>query len=281
MAIVAADIIIYGAAAMPETDSATPVGGAINRAIKILTLDMGDTGGTGQIDFVSDDAADTDQTIRITGRLADGSLVTEGPITLNGTTPVTSASQNFERILKIEIRDVTDAAVNDAAGTITFTNAAGPTIIATAEGTTASVTGLAVTFIRRPFFAALAEDAGGSPVVLYEKVFVANNHQTLALLGAKIELTFDGIDSIVDFDLEDARNDTNNTGGNRTAEPAGAGMLGAPTWADTILSVPGTDLGDEATGTSDHIGVWMRLSMAAGQAPQNTNLTFQVTGSST
>ena len=58
-------------------------------------------------------------------------------------------------------------------------------------------------------------------------------------------------------------------------------MLGAPTWADTILSVPGDSLGPQPTGTSDHIGTWMRLSLSAGQAPVNTNITFNVTGSST
>lgn len=270
MAIVAADIIIYGAAAMPENDTADPVGGAIDKTIKILSLDMSDVGGTDALDVVSDNAGDTTQTVTITGRLASGVIDTE-VYTLAGTTPQTGTVQ-FERVLKIVVSAT-------YLGILTVEDNSGNVTLGTLEGTVTAPGGAAVLELRRPFYAALAEDSGGSAVTLYEKVFVANTHATLALLAANIELTFDGTSSLVDFDLEDARNDTNNTGGNRTAEPAGAGMLGAPTWADSILAVPGTDLEDISSG-NDHIGVWMRLSMAAGQAPENTNLTFNITGSS-
>ncbi len=270
MAIVAADIIIYGAANMPETAAATPVGGAIDKTIKILSLDMSDVGGTDSLDVVSDNAGDTTQTVTITGRLASGVIDTE-VYTLAGTTPQVG-SVLFERILKIVVSAT-------YLGILTVDDTSGSAVLGTLEGTVTAPGGAAVLELRRPFYAALAEDSGGSAVVLYEKVFVANTHATLALLAANIELTFDGTSSLVDFDLEDARNDSN-TVTNRVTEPAGGDMLGAPTWADTILAVPGTDLEDISSG-ADHIGVWMRLSMAAGQAPENTNLTFNITGSST
>ena len=46
MQVESTDIIIYGAANMPESDVATPVGGAIDRTVKILDTDMQDIGGT-------------------------------------------------------------------------------------------------------------------------------------------------------------------------------------------------------------------------------------------
>jgi hypothetical protein len=98
---------------------------------------------------------------------------------------------------------------------------------------------------------------------------------------AAIELTTDGTASnIMDFDLEDAVNDTNTTT-NRATEPSGATMLGSPTWNDSQKSVPGGSLGDRTTGTADHIGVWLRMQLDDGLAAENASLTLQVTGNST
>ena len=269
MPIASTDITVYGAANMPETDAGA-AGGAIDKTVIILNQDMQDIGGTDTLDVVSDDAGDTTQTVTVTGRLASGVIDTEA-YTLAGLTPQTGA-KSFERILKIVVSGT-------YLGTLTIEEASGNVDLILMRGSTDAPGGTAELEARRPFYAAEAEASGGSAVTLYEKVFVANTHATLALLGAGITLTDDGSNSIVDFDLEDARNDTNSNA-DRTTEPAGAGMLGAPTWADTILLVPGTDLDDISSG-ADHIGVWMRLSMAAGQAPANTKLTFTVTGSST
>ena len=268
MAIIDSDIIVYGAANMPEDDTSL-TGGAIDRTIKILNQDMSDVGGTDTLDIVSDSAGDTTQTVTITGRDASGVIQTDA-LSLNGVALVNGA-QAFERILKIVVSAT-------YVGTITVSDTSGSVTLVTLEGSGANPGGSAVLENRRPFYAAEAEASGGSAVTLYEKVFVANTHASLALLTAAIELTDDGSADNTEFDLEDATNDTNSVAA-RTTEPSG--MQGAPTWDAALKNVPGTDLGDRTTGTSDHIGVWIRLSLAAGQAPNNTKITFNVTGSST
>ena len=270
MPVVDADIIVYGAANMVE-DSTSTVGGAIDKTIKILDQDMGDVGGTDTVDVVSDNAGDTTQTVTITGRDASGIIQTE-VLSLAGTTPDTGV-QSFERILKIVVSAT-------YIGTLTVSENSGSATLVTLEGTGAAPGGVAVLENRRPFYNAEAEASGGSAVTLYEKVFIANTHASLALLTATTEMTFDGTASIIDYDLAVAVNDSV-TEPNRLTEPAGGDMLGAPTWDDAVKIVPGGNLGDRVTGTADHIGVWMRMSMAAGQAPQNTFVTFNVVGAST
>lgn len=271
MPVVAADIIIYGAANMPENDSTT-AGGAIDKTIKILDTDMGDVGGTDTVEVLSDNAGDTTQTVTVTGRDASG-LIQSEVFSLAGTTPQ-NGSQSFERILKI-------VASATHTGIITVRDASGDVTQATLEGTAAAPGGTAILEARRPFYDATANASGGSDKTFYEKVFVANTNASLALNSAAIELTADGTtNNRVDFDLEGSVND-NNSVTNRLTEPAGADMLGAPTWDDTQKSVPGGSLGDRTTGTSDHIGVWARLFLPAGESPENTNFTLTVTGSST
>ena len=271
MPVAAADIIVYGAANMPETDAATPVGGAVDRTIKILDQDMSDVGGTDTVDVVSDNVGDTTQTVTITGRDASG-IIQSDVLSLNGTTPAVG-TQAFERILKIIVSAT-------YIGTITVSENSGTVTLVTLEGTADAPGGAAVLENRRPFYDVEAEASGGSPKVFYEKVFVVNTHATLALLTAAIELTFDGSASTVDFDLEGSVNDLNQVT-NRLTEPAGADMLGAPTWNDALKNVPGGTLGDRTTSTADEIGVWMRMTLPAGEPPLNTFVTFNVTGSST
>lgn len=271
MAVSASDIVIYGAANMVESDSGT-VGGAIDRGVKILTTDMQDVGGTDTLEVVSDDVTDTGgPAVTVTGRLANGVIDTE-VFTLTGTTQVVGA-KSFERILKVVLTTGT------LAGTVTVREASGNQTICTLESAADAAGGEAITEVRRPFYGATANASGGASKSFYEKVFVANNHASLALLNAAIELTADGTtNDVIDFDLEDANND-NNTSTNRLTEPTG--MQGSPTWNDSAKNVPGTNLGDLGTGTSDHIGVWLRMVLPAGESPENTNITLTVTGSST
>lgn len=270
MPVVDTDIIIYGAANMVEDDTST-VGGAIDKTVKILDTDLAadDT-----FDVVSDDAGDTGtHTVRITGRLPNGVIATED-YSLTGTS-LQSGSTTFERILKVV---VTVGGSHD--GIITVTENSGGLTVATLEGTTDAPGGTAILENRRPFLNTEAEASGGSDVTYYEKVFIANTNLTLALTNAKVEMTDDGSGDNVDFDLENARNDTG-TEPNRLTEPDAADVQGAPDWDDTQKDVPGGDLEDRGTGTADHIGVWMRLLLPDGEPPANTSVTFNVVGSST
>ena len=128
----------------------------------------------------------------------------------------------------------------------------------------------------------LGEEAlsvGGADEEVYEKVFIANTHASLALTVASVELTVDGTSgNIVDFDLENTVNGSG-TVGNRLTAPT-VGQTERDTWSDAILGVPGGTLGDRTTGTADHIGVWLQLDLDAGTAPEEVQITLQTTGTS-
>jgi hypothetical protein len=266
MAIASTDIRFYGAASMAEADT-DPTGGAIDRTVKVVfdaVLAANDT-----LDIVSSNAGDTTQTATVTGRLASGVITTEA-FTLNGTTQQLGAT-TFERILKV----VVDGTY---LGTLTIEENSGSTTVATMDGSGVAPGGVAELELRRMFYSATAAASGGSDKNLYEKFFIANTHASLALTSAAVELTTDGTaGDIIDFDLEDAINDTNSET-NRITDPV-AGNLGA--WNDTQKSVPGGILGDRTTSVADEIGVWMRMDLNAGTAPDKATVEFTVTGATT
>jgi len=250
MSVVSGDIVVYGSANMPEADGTTS-GGAIDSSVKIIFTDIS---ATDEVEILSDAGGDTTQTVTVYGRDAGGSIVSETE-TLTGTTPVAT----FERILKITCSSTSH-------GTITIRKESDDVTIATMEN--------GIDAVRRPFYNASAEAASGSAKVFYEKVFVQNDHASLSLLSATITASADP-SALLAFDLEGSVNDTNSTA-NRLTAPAGGDMLGSPTWDDASKAVPGTDLAAAAK-----IGVWLRLSLAAGQAAAKTTYTLTVAGSST
>lgn len=255
MAIASTDLVFYASASMPEDDSTTS-GGTIDRDTRIVFTDISadDT-----VEIVSSAVGDTTQGVTITGRRADGVIVSEAE-TLNGTTAVTT-TQSFERILKVVMN-------SDATGTVTvrkqFDNV---TIGAIPPGERG---------FRRPFYDATAYATGGGTKTLYEKIILANNHTSLSLLNATVEATSDP-SAILSFRLEDARNDNNSTT-NRLTEPTG---MDANSWDDSEKSVPGGYLGDATTSTEDEIGVWLRLSLSESETPGESSYTLTVSGSST
>ena len=272
MSVTNADIIAYGAANMPEDDSST-TGGAIDRSKKVAftALAADDT-----IDVVSDSASDLGPVVTITGRLANGTIDTED-YTLAGTSQQTG-STIFERVMKATL-----ASASGYLGTVTIEKNGGPTLI-TMEGSGVNPDtpgGSGVYEVRRMFYGAAASGVGDGAKTLYEKMFIANTHATLALTTSTIELTTDSTASgIVDFDLEGSVND-NNSVTDRTTSPDGGDMLGAPDWDNDSKIVPGGNLGDRTTGLSDHVGVWVRLSLGDGQPAEKSDFTLTTDGNTT
>ncbi len=249
MPIASTDILFYGSANHQETDSGTQ-GGAIDLTTKVTFTDIS---ATDTVEILSSNAGDTTQTVTIYGRLASGVVDSEA-LSLNGVTQVNGA-KSFERIMKV--------VVNAAhAGTITVRKASDNVTIMTLE------TGILV--CRRLFYAAEAEASGGSSKDYYEKIFAKNTHGTLALLTAVVKEQADPGANIT-FDLEDAQNDTNSST-NRISAPSG--NLGTFTGADK--NVPGTNI---VAGNS--IGVWLKLTLAAGTSPAKNTYTVRVSGSTT
>ena len=250
MPIVAADIVAYGSASMPDDDVDLDIGGAIDLTIRVVFTDII---ATDEIEILSSSASDTVETITVHGRNAAGELVNDVG-TLNGTTVVTISGTDFERVLKI-IKSATTV------GTVTIRDQDTDATIATMEPT--------VLEIRRPFYDAAADASGGSPRTYYEKVFFKNNHGSLTLTSAEIKEQADPSTN-VSFDLESTLGgtDTNGGGNNRQVAPGGYTF----------------DSADKPVANSQNLtagaqqGCWMKLDLAAGAAAQNTSVTMRVSG---
>lgn len=249
MGVVASDIIVYGSANMPESDSTTS-GGAIDATTKIVFTDIA---ATDKVTVLSSSAGDTTQTVTVTGRDSTGQIQTDA-LSLNGTTRVIGV-QNFERILKIVVSA-------SHAGTITVTrnDAATYTSIATLE------TG--VLTVRRLFYDSAANASGGATKNFYEKVFIKNTNATTALTNATVEEFADPTTNIT-FDLESSKGGSNSTT-NRVTAPA-SGMLG--TFNSSTKNVP-----TNALSSGEYIGVWLNLTLTAGTAATKSTYTLRANG---
>lgn len=127
-----------------------------------------------------------------------------------------------------------------------------------------------VTEIRRVFYAAAAEAAGGSDKDLYDKLFYLNGSTGLALLNATVKELSDP-SGLVTFGLATVINDTVTNGGGNTRLVAPAGI----TFDNADKVIPGSHL---QSGSA--IGVWLKLSLPAGTAAQKTQEVLSLTGSS-
>lgn len=262
MSVSATDLVVYGAANQAEADGVTQ-GGAIQTNTRYvfgsatLVNDPTASGGNGTVKATSSSGADTTQTVTVTGRNSAGTIVSD-ILSLNGTAVIVGVVA-FERIMKI----VVSAAHT---GTVTVSDSTGGgsmgnTIVAIETG---------VLTIRVPFYNVAADATGGSSRDFYEKVFLKNNHGTLSLLTAMIKENADPTGNIT-FDLEDAVNDNNSIASRLNTPPTG--MQGTFTSADK--TVPGTDL---AAGSA--IGVWLKLTLAAGSAATKSTWTMRAEGQS-
>lgn len=250
MSIASTDLIVYGSANMPQDNTSTS-GGAIDATCKIVFTDIA---ATDTVKFQSSNAGDT-MNITVYGRSAAGAIVSETKA-LTGTTLTGATTQTFERILKIVLASA-------SAGTVTITRTTGGTTIATMEA--------GITTVRRLFYDAAADSSSGSSRDFYEKIFVKNTHATLTLTNAQIAENADPTGNIT-FDLESSINGSNSVASRLNTPPSS--MLG--TFTNTIKSVPGN-----ALAAGDKIGVWVKLTLAAGTAAAKSTWTVETTGSST
>jgi len=251
MSVTAAEIILYGSANMPQDDVSTS-GGAIDLTTQIVptSASLFNALAASFLDYVSSNAGDA-MNVTVTGRNAAGSIVTETKA-LNGTTLVSGAVA-FQSIEKIVIASA-------AAGTVTITKHTG--------GATVTTIVAGVTTMRRLFYAAAADPASGATQTRYEKFFIKNTDGTNSYLGLTISETSDP-SAVLDFAVALAVNDTVSVANRKTA-PA------TITFASTPATIPGADL---AAGAA--IGVWARLTLAAGSAAAEYAWGIQTSGTTT
>ena len=250
MSVTASDIKIYAAANMPEDNSGSS-GGVINSGVRVVFEDIAST------DYVrvsGDNTADTG-TCTIWGRNGAGQIISESR-GFSGVGFDTTTLQ-FERILKMSL----DAA---GVGNITVYDETTETLIATFEPN--------VTGIRRPFYDVAADAVGGSQRIFYEKVFIRNNNGTNALLSAQVTEISSGVFNDIDFGLESGALG----GGQSIASRLDTPPTGVTTFGNGPTSIPSTDL----TPLKEQ-AMWLRLTLNAGAAAQNSFYQFKVTGNTT
>lgn len=249
MPIVASDIVAYGSASMPDDDTPTGIGGAIDTDIRVVFTDIA---ATDEIEILSSSASDTVETITVHGRNAAGELVSDSA-TLNGVAVVLISGTAFERVLKIIKSAVT-------VGTVTVRDQDTDTTIATLEPSLLE--------IRRPFYDAAADASGGSTRDYYEKIFFKNNHPTLTLTSAQVLEQADP-QAVVSFALEASLDGTDTNGaGNRQTHTGGY------TFDDTAKNVANSQ---NLTANAAQ-GCWLELTLTAGLGAQNTSVTMRVSG---
>ncbi|MGB5107343.1 MAG: hypothetical protein WBP29_11240 [Candidatus Zixiibacteriota bacterium] len=124
---------------------------------------------------------------------------------------------------------------------------------------------------RRIHFDEAANALGGADKDSYDKVFIKNTHATLALSNAVVSEVVSGISTKETFALDAAVNGTttNGAGNNRNVAPAG-------TFDSADKAVPGGNL-----EPGDAIGVWCKLTLADGDAAQNSFYELQCAGTTT
>lgn len=244
MPIVAADLKAFGAANHAEDDTATQ-GGAIStvKRVEFTPLAADD-----DLEAVSDNAADT-MNLTITARSTAGAIVSE-TLALTGTTAVI-----FSTIGVVE-RFMKGVLASAAAGTITIRRSvAGATVATLLAGETEA---------RRLFYDAASE---ASVTTRVEKFFMKNDHATLTLTNAAIELTADPAATIRIGAAPSV--DDSATVANRKATPASV------TFVDDSVSqsVPGGSIAAQGA-----IGVWAEMVRGASAAAIKDTFTTQLSG---
>lgn len=243
MSVTGADLVVYNSLDTPVNDTST-AGGDINAYMR-ATFD--DPTSAATIAFFSTSALDV-QNVSVTGRSSAGAVISEA-LAMSGATTVTS-SNTYERIL-------TCALASGAAGTVTVsgTSVNKITDIPTAE-----------TGFRRPFYDATASTDDAK--TLYEKVFVKNNNSSSTLSNATLIEVSSGLYSSIAFGIENNKK-SSQTISNRTSVPTGIG--------GGFGSSP-SGFGDDELTAGDYQGVWLKLSLTAGEGATNSYYQVQVSG---
>ena len=123
--------------------------------------------------------------------------------------------------------------------------------------------------IRRPFYGAEADIAGGSERNYYEKVFIKNNNGSIALTGATVAELSDPSGKIT-FALEGSLDGTD-TSTDRVTAPGGY----------TFNSSSKNVANSQSLTAGAAQGMWLNLTLAAGDAAAKSSWAPRIQGSTT
>ena len=331
MSVLKRNIVYLGCANHAEIDTGTQ-GGAIDKTVKMTFADL--ASGSDTVFIRSDEAADTTPTVTVTGRDADGTLISEVE-TLTGLTAAGLTDSDFERILKavksgtcagtvcayydiaLSSQTITQAGtVNSvtlhATEALTAAEAQNAVLMVTIDATlvireivdynaTTKVATVGDVFgtapdaddtytvhkgivfdkisgetevleVRRPFYNAIANEAGGASKDYYEGLFAYNNGDK-TYTSAVIKESSDPTTNVT-FDI-----DTDGLNGTDTA----TNRLTAPTGDD----YNSFDSADKNVSNSQNLlkdngqQIWIKLTLAAGESPDNSYWQIELVGATT
>jgi hypothetical protein len=104
-----------------------------------------------------------------------------------------------------------------------------------------------ITQVRRPFYNASADIAGGVNKDYFEKIFAVNNNTSTALTAVQISKQVDPSSGILDFALTTALNDTGTVAARQTGPTSGLAAIASTTLAAAISSTTATSITVSAT----------------------------------
>lgn len=243
-------LVLYSAAYHPLDDDAQ-VGGEIDDTIRAVFTDLA---AQDDLEVLSDDTEDTDLAITVRGRDANRNLVTQS-VLLDGTTPVPfSIMSIIERVISVFKN-------GESQGTITVRRAGGGATIGTIPPNEVG--------FRRIFVNAYPSPSAAK--LYYEKVFLKNRHPRRPIINTVISESADPSGDIT-FLLSAAVDDLG-AATNRVTAPATDITLPPNTFDGNDKNVPAI------LEPGSAIGIWLRLSVAAGDSPFKSTYTLGVAGS--
>lgn len=258
MSIVASELVLTGCANHQETDAGTPQGGAqaLDKKIVFADLTVND-----QIEIVSDDAADTVRQWDVVGKNAAGVDVTEN-LTTNGTTPVVTTA-TYERLNKV-VRTVPGG----TPGTLTVQRDGAAGVLMTLEDAAASATGVEITECRKIYIGLVVPAVTDA---FYEKLFYGNEHATLTLTAAKIQLSDVSDPTGTDLKIGGAATvDDSGTTTNRLTPPGGV------VFVDN--QVDQNAPGDGNLDAGEALGIWIENTVTGGAAAIKASFNIRLSG---
>lgn len=322
MPVINQDIIVHGSNVMPDDDTPTGIGGAIDTSKKVVFKSPAQ----GTMQYVSSAAGDTSQQVTASYLDVNNAVQTEVK-TLNGQTPVAgtatmkyllkaikSATTSGDVAIETSTAERTGTAQAGAATTITLdsgasatddaykgmvlrvtggtgagqireilsyagatkiaevsrawgTNPDGTSTFRISKGMVFDKSPTEILHIRRAFYNAQANAAGGATKTYYEKIFIKNANGSSNLSTGTIALT--DATGLVSFGVVSTLDDTGSNGaGNRQSAPSGI------TFDATTKNIANAQV--LTFGAAQ--GVWLKLTLAGGTAPQDFAFTLTPQG---
>lgn len=247
MPVTSTDIQWWGSAVMPVDDSTLNIGGAIDVTKKPLFTRLGSLS---TLEMLSSDAGDTTQTVTIYYLDAAGTLQSETK-TLNGLSIVSFVASMLTFLRAVKSTTTT--------GTVTIRKSSAGATIVTQEA--------AVVLAQMPHYNPLIDQSVEK--YYYEKVFVKNNHGSLALSSAQVILIADP-QSCITFALESSLNGTGSNGASNNRQVAPAGFVFDATSKQVANS------GVLTAGSAQ--GIWIKKTLAAAKSPFDDTYTLRLVG---